>query len=106
MAYNRRSCTQQDVAITTSAATTGEISIGDFVQGEIFIPTGSSITTLTYYVAPNSSGTYIAAQDGSGAITQTVAAAKAYQMPSALFGAAMIRIVGNAAGTVTINIKN
>ncbi len=101
-----RDSINQDVALTTSAATTPEISISIFGSGQIHIPTGSSITSLTYYTAPNSGGTYLPAQDASGsAVTQTVAATKSYPIPAILFGAAQIRIVANAAGTVSLSLK-
>lgn len=96
-----------DAALTTSAATTPEISIAIFGSGQIHIPTGSTITTLTYHTAPNSGGTYLPAQDASGsAVTQTVAATKSYPIPAVLFGAAQIRIVANAAGNVSISLKS
>lgn len=94
------------VALTTSAATTPEIDVSHFASGTIAVPTGSSITSLTYYTAPDMGGTYLAAYDDAGnAITQTVAAAKSYAMPAAIFGAAAIRIKANAAGNVTVALK-
>jgi ABC-type microcin C transport system permease subunit YejB len=93
------------VALQTDA-TSPEIELTRFTSGEIAIPTGSSITTLTYFVAMPS-GTYFAAQDATpAAITQTVAATKAYPIPAALFGSALIQIRANAAGTVFINLKS
>ena len=104
---SRKYSTHQTVALTTSAATTPEISVGEFSSGEVYVPTGSSITTLTYHVAPYSGGTYLPAQDASGsAVTQTVAQTKAYPIPAILFGAAMIRIVSDAAGSVGIGLKS
>lgn len=103
----QRVALSQDVALTTSAGTTPAISIDGYASGEVYIPTGSSITTLTYHVAPSSAGTFIAAYDATpAAVTQTVAAARAYPIPSALFGAAMMKIVVNAAGTVSITTKS
>jgi len=107
MSSQQRRAISQSAALTTSAGTTEAISIGNYASGEIFIPTGSSITTLTYHVAPISGGTFIAAYDAAAAaVTQTVVAARAYPIPSALFGAAMIKIVVNAAGSVDVNLKS
>lgn len=100
------STTGKTVTLTTSAATTPEIDIARFAWGEIYIPTGSSITTLTYHVAPEMGGTYLPAQDSSGtAVTQTVGAAKAYPVPAAIWGAYAIRIVANAAGAISVSFK-
>lgn len=94
-------------ALTTSASTTPEISIEYYGSGQIYVPTGSSITTLTYHVAEKIGGTYLPAQDATGtAVTQTVGAAKAYPIPAILFGAVAMRIVANAAGNVIVNVKS
>lgn len=93
-------------ALTTSATTTDEISIESFASGQIYVPTGSPITTLTYHVSSKVGGTYFPAQDSTGsAVTQTVAATKAYPIPSALFGAVVMKIVVNSAGSVVISLK-
>lgn len=102
----RRYATSQTVAITGNIATTGAISIGEFASGEIYIPTGSTITSLTYHASPTSAGTYLPAQDASGsAVTQTVAETKCYPIPAILFGAGMLKIVGNASGDVIVGLK-
>lgn len=94
------------VSLNTAIGTTAEFSYGDFRDGFVIVPTGSSVTSLTYWVSGSSGGTYIAAHDASGtAITQTVAGAKAYALPAALAGARWVKIVSNAAGTVTITAK-
>ena len=97
-----------EVSNPTLAAddTTPEIALEHFVSGEIILPTGSTITTLTYYVAEKMGGTYWPAYDASGsAVTQTVAAERAYPLPTAIFGAAAVQIQGNAAGAVFITLK-
>lgn len=94
------------LSLTSVLATTPGIPVADFASGEIFVPTGSTITTLTYHVAPAAGGTYIPAQDAAGAaVTQTVAAAKAYPIPAVIFGARSAKIVTNASGTVDVNLK-
>lgn len=103
------STTRLSASLSVSLLTTSsspEISISEFGWGEIAIPNGSSITTLTYYIA-SPSGTLFAAYDSTGtAITQTVAADRAYPMPAALFGASRIQIRANAAGSVRVNLKS
>ncbi len=95
------------VTLTASSSTTPEIEITDSAWGSVFIPGGSSITTLTYYAAPYVGGTHIPAQDSTpAAITQTVEAGKAYPLPYDLFGAGAIRIVANTTGIVGISLKS
>lgn len=94
------------VSLTAAAGTTPEIDWSGAAAGTIFIPTGSTITTLTYHAAPKKGGTYLPIQTAAGvAVTQTVAADKAYDMPASLVGCGAIKIVANAAGAVGISIK-
>ena len=102
-----RDCVHREGTLNTAVATTPEIDIAKYLTGEIYIPTGSAITSLTYHVAPVAGGTYLPAYDAAGsAVTQTVAAARAYAMPAAVFGAPVIKIVTNAAGAVTLTLKS
>lgn len=103
------------VVLTTSSSTTPTISFQRSVAGMVHIPSGSSITTLTWYsgytapatsAAAESATVFVAAQDSSGtAVTQTVAAAKSYPIPIALAGSRYLRVTGDAAGTVYITWK-
>lgn len=103
----KRICRAATVSLNTAESTTPSIPIEQYASGEIFIPTGSSITTLTWWAAPTSSGTFIAAQDASGsAVTQTVSGGKAYPMPAVLFGAGAVKAVTNAAGDAIVNLKS
>ncbi len=111
---------QARLALTTALATTPEISIEEFVAGNIFIPAASSITTLTFYCAPwaassqSISGTvqdtpaavFQQLYDSANvAITRTVAAGRCYALPAELAGVGAIKIVANAAGAVDISLK-
>ena len=105
------------IAVGTTEATSDEIPYEEWSSGEVFIPTGSTITSLTWYAAyrqrnqpsgtvPSPAPTYLPAQDSAGAaVTQTVAATKCYPIPVALAGCAAIKCVGNAAGTITVCVK-
>ena len=107
MLTKRFSTTNLSVALTTLSTTTAEIDVSQYAQGEIYIPTGSAITALTWLAAPTMGGTYLAARDAAGAvIAQTVAAANAYPIPSALFGAGALRATVNANGTVSVCLKS
>jgi hypothetical protein len=101
-----RQSRHEEKALTTSAATTPETDFLGVAGGTVYIPTGSTITTLTYHAAPQPGGTFLALQDSSGAaVTQTVAAEKAYDMPAAVFGVGALKIVANAAGSVFLSLK-
>lgn len=108
------------LSLNTAIGTTPEIPFEAFSGGTIHIPTGSSITTLTWYTAPFQTGrpqnapglsasqtqTFQPAKDSSGtAVTQTVTAANSFPIPTALFGAGSLKCVVNAAGTVDICLK-
>lgn len=102
----RRYAVKRSLSLNTAVSTTPEIDYEHFSGGTIYIPDGSSITTLTWHVAPEKGGTYLAAQDSSGdAVTQTVAADEAHPIPEALFGARAIKAVVNAAGDVEVSLK-
>lgn len=93
------------VALTTSS-NSPEVNISEFAWGEVAVPNGSSITSLTYYIV-SPEGTYYAAYDSAGsAVTQTVAADRAYPIPPAVFGSSRIQIRANAAGNVRITLKS
>ena len=96
-----------DLSLTTSVLTTGEIIFQGMRSGVVNIPTGSSITSLTYHGATTSGGTYLPLYDSAkNALTQTtLTAGRAYQMPTAVAGVAFLKIVVDAAGTVGISIK-
>ena len=101
-----RAADSASISLTTSEATTPEIVFANAAGAAVFIPTGSSITTLTYYAAPAYGGTYLPLHDSTGAaVTQTVAAAKAYDVPAACFGCGALRIKANAAGSVELSLK-
>lgn len=75
--------------------------------GTIFIPAASPITSLTYWAAEKAGGTYLPLYeaDGSTAVTQTVEAGRAYDMPAAVFGCLAIKIRVNSNGSVFITMK-
>jgi len=94
------------VAMTDSATTTAVIPFSEAAGGMFRIPVDSAITSLTWYSSEAIGGTHAAAYDDDGvAVTQTVSHTKSYPIPSALFGAAEIKAVTNAAGTVYVFLK-
>ncbi len=94
------------VSLNTAEGTTEEIPYEAYAGGMVFIPSGSSITTLTWWAAPKRGGTFLAAKDeDAAAVTQTVAASDAIEIPKALYGAGAIKAVTNASGNVEISFK-
>lgn len=109
-AHRRGVSARVDETLTTSLNTTPEINIEDYTMGEIFIPTGSPITALTYYVAPGVGTTanpavYTPAYVVTTPIAQSVSGGKAYQMPAGLFGAGAMKIVSNFDGAIVMTLK-
>lgn len=99
---------RQVASLTTSISTTEEIPVGDFSGGTVHVPTGSSITSLTYWAATELGGTYLALYTSVPtpvAVTQTVSGAKSYDLPAACFGCVGLKIVADAAGDVTLSLK-
>ena len=106
---------KQVVSINTAVSTTDEILFGEFAGGMIHVPSGSSITSLTWWSSPEAGGEFEAALHSEDehvtpityvATVQTVAADGAYPMPAELVGSASLKAVGDAAGTVTISFKS
>lgn len=103
---DRLSSTLVEVTVDTTAAASEEINYGGYSGGMVFIPAGSSVTTLTWWAAEKPGGTYLAAQDrDSDAITQTVAASESHPIPIDLYGCRAIKAVTNAAGTMAVSLK-
>jgi hypothetical protein len=107
MALHRFTTHLQSVVVHTTAAGSQEILYSEYTSGEVFIPTDSPITTLTWHAAPVRGGTYLPAQDYSGvAVTHTVAQTKSYPIPLSLIGSVALKVVGNVAGTIDISLKS
>ena len=105
MASETRFSTFATVALKTDD-TSPEIDITKCAWGEVHVPNGATYVTLTYFIAAPSE-TFFAAYDAAGsAVTQTVAANRAYPIPSALFGAGIIQIRANAIGNIGVNLKS
>jgi hypothetical protein len=95
---------ERSVSITDSATTTGEVPYHrDAQSGMVFVPAGSSLTSLTFHVAPKGGGTFLPLYDAGSAVALTVVQGRAYQLPSTLRGCAAFRMVGSHAGTVEVS---
>jgi hypothetical protein len=113
------------LSLTTAVGTSTDIPFGEFNGGCIYIPAGSTITSLTFYAAPRQASDpdpSVPAQQGNApaaltyyqlanpsfpaGITLAVAAGFAYDLPSDVAGIASLRIVGNNAGAVELTLKS
>lgn len=102
----RHHCRLPEVALTDSIETTETVDFRSAAGGLIAIPAESSITQLTYYASVYPGVAPLPLYDAAGtAVVQTVAAGGTYVLPEACFGAAVLAIVADAAGTVAVSLK-
>jgi hypothetical protein len=107
MTNARYSVSAGSVSVGTTVSASDAIAFGDFANGMVYIPAGSSLTTLTWHASVDVDGAYLAAEDAaSTAVTQTVAAGQAHPIPAALSGARFLKVTGNAAGVVGVTLKD
>lgn len=105
----RRFCAITEVAVTTSAATTGKFDYRNFAGGQVYVPANSSLTTLTWR-GSHDGVTYLPVQDGAGtAVASTVTPSTTgccCLIPASCFACAFLKAVGNAAGTIYLSLKS
>ena len=82
------------------------LSFQGFRYGYIYMPSSTSVSTITWYSSEEVDGTYVVCHTGSGDITSTVAASRAVPMPTNLVGARYLKAVGNANGTCKLSIQS
>lgn len=110
---NRYSLKQKNVTVNHVAiADSAEVVMSELAHGRIFVPSGSSITSLTFYEAlPNTpdqaeeTDWYACHDENYDALVKTVAAGKSYPIPWALSGSSRFKMLGDAAGVVHVLIK-
>lgn len=97
-----------DVTLDSALADTPAIGFESFTRGMVLIPTGSSITSLTYYGSTTQNGTYLPLYDSAkNALTQTsLTAARGYDIPAAVYALPWIKIVTDADGAVALALKS
>jgi len=91
--------------LNTAENTTPVIDLADFAAGAVHIPTGSSITTLTYHGYDPISDKYTPMYSQAGeALVQTVAGGRNIECPTAIYMQSKIKITTNAAGPVVLTL--
>lgn len=93
------------LVVDTSLANCDPVNIGIYANGRIAVPTGSSITTLTFYACDNVNGTFLQIFDSAAAISMTVSAGNTYQLPAAVMGYTFIKVKANVAGGVQLYLS-
>lgn len=90
---------KKTVTVHTTLGSCSIIDMRGVAGGILILSTGTSITALTYYVAEDPAGTFVALEDGAdtpAAIAQVVdvsAAQKAVPIPDECYGAGAIKVV-------------
>ena len=92
------------ITISDDKDNSSPIVFSGFRKGVINVPSGSSITAITYWVADTEDGTYQQLYSGGSAVSTTVAAGKSYALDSAIEGVAFLKLQANAAGTAALHI--
>jgi hypothetical protein len=105
--HNSKHSVPLSIPLTTSINTATLIPFSDQVVGEVILDASlaASVTALTWYVSWKPGSTPVIAYDVGTNGVQTVAAGRAYQLPTQLIGAGLIAVTGNTTGTLHLNFK-
>lgn len=91
--------------VLANIATIDAIEVRSASLGSFAVPTGATYVTLTFYVSYDGV-TYVQLHDAAGvAISRTVAAARAYPLPTEVFGFTWLKIVSNVIGNIGVGLK-
>lgn len=107
MTTARYSNSIETVAVGATVGASDPIIYGDFDKGTVYVPSGSTIMTLTWHSSLSATGTYLPARsEANVAITTAVVAGQSYPIPVALSGSRFLKITGDAAGVVGVTLKD
>ena len=101
--YSRRIADQCTVGVGTSLGNSSAFCFGDYASGMILVPSTEATPSLEFYTSDTEGGTYrrVFAHDSASALSVTVAASIAKQIPPQLFGAHWVKIVASAISSGT-----
>lgn len=101
--YTSRLSDTCTVGVGTSVGNSSAFCFGDYASGFILVPSTEATPTLEFYTSPTEDGTYqrVFAHDSTTALSVTVAASIAKQIPPQLFGAGWVKIVASAISSGT-----
>ena len=98
-----RNISSLTVDVGTSIGNSGAFSFGNAAGGLILVPSTEATPSLEFYTSDTEGGTYrkVYAHDSASALSVTVAASIAKQIPPQLFGAHWVKIVASAISSGT-----
>lgn len=101
----RRTTELVNVTCDTAIADADRVAYGPYNSGAVLVPAGSPITTLTFHGVSADGTTFAATTAAAAAVTLTVAAAKSYALPADIAAYRAFKMVSNADGDVTLQLK-
>lgn len=101
--YLGRRSDQCTVGVGTSVGNSSAFCYGDYGGGMIIVPSTETTPTLEFYTSDSESGTFrkVYPYDSTSALSVTVAASVAKEIPPQLFGAHYVKIVASAISSGT-----
>jgi hypothetical protein len=106
MSLQRNSSTNNEITVGTTVADSDAIQYQNYAGGQVFVPTGSSITSLTWYSSYDGI-TYTAIYDGGGtSVTTTIVAAENCPIPDECFACPFLKAIDAAGGTIVVSLKS
>lgn len=88
----------------TEAAATG-IDVRQAAGHQMIVPAGATTQTVAVYAYDQLEGTYVPLYNADGAVTISVVASRAIDLPSALFSCHYVKFVGTNAFTAILLLK-
>jgi len=96
----------EDVAVDSTIADSDEIDARGYSRGSVEVPTGSTLTLLTFYGAHAEGGTHLPVLDSShAAVTLVVAATEVCVLPAEIESLSFFSMKGNADGVVDLYMQ-
>jgi hypothetical protein len=95
---------QSTIAVTASDTTTPIIQTAEFTAGSVDVPAGATITSLTIYGSNDGTNFYLLYEMGADMAALAVLASRTTRLPDEAFGRPYIKLVGDAAGSVILNL--
>jgi hypothetical protein len=96
------------LTIATAVADSGVINLRDSVLLSVAVPTGSSLTTITWYGCQTEGGTYLPLEypPGTALASSAISAPVMFQVADGMCAHPYVKGVGNVAETVSITTKS
>jgi hypothetical protein len=94
------------VRADTTVADSTEIDISEFAGGGFVMPDSTSATSIAFHVSTRPGGEYEPLYDrDNAAVTQTVAASRAYPFPDEIYGFGALKLVASGGDEADIRIS-